>query len=139
MDQHAALALGLPLALLAAAVAGVAASRFLRLSPIVAYIAAGVAIGPFGIGFVSAPGTILTIAELGVVLLLFVIGLELEPSRLLSMRRAIFGLGAAQLVATAAVIAGSRHRNRLRRLARRHRGRPRAGDVGDRHRAAHSR
>ena len=105
MEPHAELALGLPLALLAAAVAGVAASRVLKLSPIVAYIAAGMVMGPFGIGLVNAPETILTVAELGVVLLLFIIGLELELSRLLGMRRAIFGLGAAQLAATAAVIA----------------------------------
>jgi monovalent cation:proton antiporter-2 (CPA2) family protein len=104
MEPHAELALGLPLALLAAAVAGLAASRVLRLSPIVAYIAAGMAIGPFGAGVVVAPDTILTVAELGVVLLLFIIGLELEFSRLLGMRRAIFGLGAAQLAVTAAAI-----------------------------------
>jgi monovalent cation:proton antiporter-2 (CPA2) family protein len=105
MEPHAELALGLPVALLAAAVAGGAASRVLKLSPIVAYIAAGMVMGPFGIGVVNAPETILTVAELGVVLLLFIIGLELELSRLLGMRRAIFGLGAAQLAATAAVIA----------------------------------
>ena len=53
-----------------------------------------------------APDTIIAVSELGVVLLLFLIGLELEFSRLLALRRAIFGLGAAQLIATAAVLAG---------------------------------
>jgi glutathione-regulated potassium-efflux system protein KefB len=105
MDQHGELALGLPLALLAAAVVGVSATRLLRLSPIVAYIAAGMVIGPFGLGVVRSPDTILTVAELGVVLLLFIIGLELELSRLLVMGRAIFGLGAAQLAVTAAALA----------------------------------
>jgi monovalent cation:proton antiporter-2 (CPA2) family protein len=96
----------LPLALLAAAVVSVPIARIVRLSPIVAYLAAGVVIGPFGIGLFRDPQTILTVAQLGVVLLLFLIGLELELSRLLAMRRAIFGLGAAQLALTAAVLAG---------------------------------
>src|SRR5262249_31056039 len=71
---------------------------------IVAYLAAGVVIGPFGVGLVRDSQTILTVAQLGVVLLLFLIGLELELSKLLAMRRAIFGLGAAQLALTAAVL-----------------------------------
>jgi monovalent cation:proton antiporter-2 (CPA2) family protein len=96
----------LPLVLLAAAVVSVPIARIVRLSPIVAYLAAGVVIGPFGIGLIRDPQTILTVAQLGVVLLLFIIGLELELSRLLAMRRAIFGLGAAQLALTAAVLAG---------------------------------
>src|ERR1700761_4950115 len=95
----------LPLALLAAAVVSVPIARLLRLSPIVAYLAAGVAIGPFGFGLIRDPQTILTVAEFGV-LLLFLIGLALELSRVLAMRRAIFGLGAAQLALTAAVLGG---------------------------------
>jgi len=95
----------LPLVLLAAAVVSVPLARLLRLSALVAYLAAGVVIGPFGLAVFRAPETILTVAELGVVLLLFLIGLELEFSRLLSMRRAIFGLGAAQLVLTTCVLA----------------------------------
>ena len=89
----------LPLLLLAVAVVSVPLARLLRLSAIVAYLAAGVVIGPFGLALVTAPGTIVAVSELGVVLLLFLIGLELEFSRLLALRRAIFGLGAAQLVA----------------------------------------
>ncbi|HYW61173.1 MAG TPA: monovalent cation:proton antiporter-2 (CPA2) family protein [Xanthobacteraceae bacterium] len=96
----------LALVLLAAAVVSVPIARFLRLSPIVAYLAAGVAIGPYGVALFREPQTILTVAELGVVLLLFLIGLELELARLLAMRRAIFGLGACQLALTTAILAG---------------------------------
>ncbi len=92
------------LVLLVAAVVSVPLARWLRLSAIVAYIGAGIAIGPHGLGVFSNPQTVLFFAELGVVLLLFVIGLELEFSRLLEMRRDIFGFGAAQLVLTALVI-----------------------------------
>jgi monovalent cation:proton antiporter-2 (CPA2) family protein len=92
--------------LLAAAVISVPIARFGRLSAIVAYLVAGVVIGPYGVGIFSRPETILTVAELGVVMLLFLIGLELELSRLLAMRRDIFGLGVAQLLLSAAAIAG---------------------------------
>jgi monovalent cation:proton antiporter-2 (CPA2) family protein len=104
-DQHTA-GLALPLVLLASAVVSVPIARFARLSPIVAYLVAGVVIGPFGLRVFSNPETILTVAELGVVMLLFLIGLELELSRLLAMRRDIFGLGVAQLVLTAAAVWG---------------------------------
>jgi glutathione-regulated potassium-efflux system protein KefB len=108
MNTHSAeiALLGLPLVLLAAAVISVPIARFARLSAIVAYLVAGVIIGPYGLGIFSKPETILTVAELGVVMLLFLIGLELELSRLLAMRRDIFGLGVAQLVLTAAAIFG---------------------------------
>jgi monovalent cation:proton antiporter-2 (CPA2) family protein len=96
----------LPLVLLAAAVVSVPIARLLRLSPIVAYLTAGVVIGPFGVALLREPQTILTVAELGVVLLLFLIGLELEFARLVALRRAIFGLGAAQLLLTAAILGG---------------------------------
>jgi monovalent cation:proton antiporter-2 (CPA2) family protein len=107
MDQsHGGGLLLLPLLLLAVAVVSVPLARLLRLSAIVAYLAAGVVIGPYGLALVRAPDTIVAVSELGVVLLLFLIGLELEFSRLLALRRAIFGLGAAQLALTAAVLAG---------------------------------
>jgi glutathione-regulated potassium-efflux system protein KefB len=108
MNSHSAeyAFLGLPLVLLAAAVISVPIARFARLSAIVAYLVAGVVIGPFGLGIFNRPETILTVAELGIVMLLFLIGLELELSRLLAMRRDIFGLGVAQLLLTAAAIAG---------------------------------
>jgi monovalent cation:proton antiporter-2 (CPA2) family protein len=98
--------LALPLVLLAAAVISVPIARFARLSAIVAYLVAGIVIGPFGLRIFNTPGSVLTVAELGVVMLLFVIGLELELSRLLAMRRDIFGLGVAQLLLTAGAIAG---------------------------------
>jgi glutathione-regulated potassium-efflux system protein KefB len=108
MNSHSAEIglLGLPLVLLAAAVISVPIARFARLSAIVAYLVAGVIIGPYGVGIFSKPETILTVAELGIVMLLFLIGLELELSRLLAMRKDIFGLGVAQLVLTAAAICG---------------------------------
>src|SRR5580700_11176757 len=107
MDQsHGGGLLLLPLLLLAVVVISVPLARLLRLSAIVAYLAAGVVIGPFGLALVRAPDTIIAVSELGVVLLLFLIGLELEFSRLLALRRAIFGLGVAQLVLTAAVLGG---------------------------------
>jgi glutathione-regulated potassium-efflux system protein KefB len=107
MNAHSAEAslLALPLVLLAAAVISVPLARFAKLSAIVAYLIAGVVIGPYGLGIFSRPETILTVAELGVVMLLFLIGLELELTRLLAMRRDIFGLGVAQLVLTAAALA----------------------------------
>jgi len=107
MDQpHGSGLLVLPLLLLAVAVISVPLGRLLRLSPIVAYLAAGVVVGPFGLALVRERETIVAVSELGVVLLLFLIGLELEFSRLLALRRAIFGLGAAQLALTAAVLGG---------------------------------
>jgi glutathione-regulated potassium-efflux system protein KefB len=105
MDQtHGSGLLVLPLLLLAVAVISVPLGRLLRLSPIVAYLAAGVVVGPFGLALVRERETIVAISELGVVLLLFLIGLELEFSRLLALRRAIFGLGAAQLALTATLL-----------------------------------
>jgi monovalent cation:proton antiporter-2 (CPA2) family protein len=106
MDSHSAQIdlVGLPLVLLVAAVVSVPIARLGRLSPIVAYLVAGVVIGPYGLKIFDTPEHILTVAELGVVMLLFLIGLELEFSRLLAMRRDIFGLGVAQLLLTAAAI-----------------------------------
>lgn len=75
------------------------------LGAILGYLAAGVLIGPWGLGLVTQVDNILHFAELGVVLLLFVIGLELQPSRLWVLRRAVFGLGGAQMLLTGAAIA----------------------------------
>src|ERR1700674_5651234 len=96
--------LTLALVLLAAAVASVPIARRIGLSAIVAYLVAGIIIGPHGLGVFRTPGSILNVAELGIVMLLFLIGLELELGKLLAMRRAIFGLGAAQLTLTAIAI-----------------------------------
>ena len=82
-------------ALLGAGVVAVPLFRRLGLGSVLGYLAAGVAIGPFGTRLFSDPQAILHIAELGVVMFLFVIGLEMQPSRLWSLRRQIFGLGAA--------------------------------------------
>jgi monovalent cation:proton antiporter-2 (CPA2) family protein len=92
------------LVLLAAAVLSVPIARRLGLSAIVAYLIAGIIIGPFGLAVFGTPESIIPVSELGVVMLLFLIGLELELGRLVAMRRAIFGLGAAQLTLTAIVI-----------------------------------
>ncbi len=85
------------LVLLTAAVLSVPIARRLGLSAIVAYLIAGIVIGPYGLGVFATPESIIPVAELGVVMLLFLIGLELELGRLVAMRRDIFGLGAAQL------------------------------------------
>src|SRR4029077_19528106 len=75
------------------------------LCPCVPYLIGGIIIGPSGLGVFATPESIIPVSELGVVMLLFVIGLELELGELISMRRVIFGLGAAQLVLTAAALA----------------------------------
>lgn len=77
----------------------------LGLGSVLGYLAAGVAIGPVGLGLVSDPAAILHTSELGVVLMLFVIGLELEPQRLWAMRAAVFGGGTAQMLLCAALLA----------------------------------
>jgi len=92
------------LVLLAAAVLSVPIARRIGLPAIVAYLVAGVIIGPSGLAAFGTPESIIPVSELGVVMLLFLIGLELELGRLVAMRRAIFGLGAAQLSLTAVVI-----------------------------------
>jgi len=89
------------LVLLGAAVVTAPLARRLGLSAIVGYLAAGIAIGPWGLSIFRDPGTIIGVAELGVVMLLFLIGLELKISRLFAMRRDIFGFGAGQLLLTA--------------------------------------
>lgn len=95
--------------LAAAAIAAPLAKR-LGLGAILGYLAAGVAIGPSGLGLIYGfheVETVMHTAEFGVVLLLFLIGLELRPKRLWSMRASIFGMGAVQMIATAATIAGA--------------------------------
>ncbi|EFF76403.1 monovalent cation:proton antiporter-2 (CPA2) family protein [Achromobacter piechaudii] len=85
--------------LLGAAVIAVPIFKRLGLGSVLGYLAAGLAIGPFGLGFFSDPKSILHVAELGVVMFLFIIGLEMQPSRLWKLRGEIFGLGVAQVVA----------------------------------------
>jgi glutathione-regulated potassium-efflux system ancillary protein KefC len=83
---------------LSAAVIAVPLSKFLGLGSIIGYLAAGIAIGPWGLGLVTNVEDILHFAEFGVVLMLFLVGLELEPKRLWSLRRPIFGWGSAQVL-----------------------------------------
>ena len=88
---------------LAAAVLAVPLFRRLKLGAVLGYLAAGVILGPV-LRLVSGVDSIMHFAELGVVLLLFVIGLELQPSRLWVLRKSVFGLGGAQVLVTALVL-----------------------------------
>ncbi|MEO7056398.1 MAG: glutathione-regulated potassium-efflux system protein KefC, partial [Caldimonas sp.] len=89
---------------LAAAVLAVPVARFFGLGSIIGYLGAGILIGPWGLKLVTDPQDILHFAEFGVVLMLFLVGLELEPQRLWSLRKPIFGWGSAQLLGSAALI-----------------------------------
>jgi glutathione-regulated potassium-efflux system protein KefB len=93
-------------ALLAAGV--VAAPIFLRLGlgSVLGYLAAGLAIGPYGLRVITDPEAILHVAEFGVVMFLFLIGLEMRPAKLWALRRDIFGLGAAHVAACATLLTG---------------------------------
>jgi glutathione-regulated potassium-efflux system ancillary protein KefC/glutathione-regulated potassium-efflux system protein KefB len=93
------------LMLLAAGVVGVWLAKQAGLGSVIGYLLAGIAIGPWGLGAFTDVDQILEFAELGIVLLLFVIGLELNPGRLWSLRRAVFGLGALQVLVSGAVLA----------------------------------
>ncbi len=74
--------------------------RRLKLGAVLGYLAAGIVIGPWGLGLVGEVQATMNFAEFGVVLLLFLIGLELQPSRLWVLRRPVFGLGGAQVAVT---------------------------------------
>ena len=89
---------------LSAAVIAVPLSKAVGLGSIIGYLAAGIAIGPWGLGLVTNVEDILHFAEFGVVLMLFLVGLELEPKRLWSLRRPIFGWGSAQVLGCALVL-----------------------------------
>ncbi|MDP9043611.1 MAG: glutathione-regulated potassium-efflux system protein KefC [Pseudomonadota bacterium] len=89
---------------LAAAVAAVPVAKFLGLGSIIGYLAAGILIGPWGLEFVTNPEDILQFSEFGVVLMLFLVGLELDPKRLWSLRKPIFGWGSVQLFGSAALM-----------------------------------
>jgi glutathione-regulated potassium-efflux system protein KefB len=86
-------------ALLATAVVAAPLFRRLGLGSVLGYLAAGLAIGPFGLKLFNDPENILHVAELGVVMFLFLIGLEMRPQKLWALRKEIFGLGAAQVIA----------------------------------------
>src|ERR1700694_2483091 len=92
------------LVFLAAGVVAVPLFKRIGLGSVLGYLVAGVVIGPWGLRLVSDPRTVLQFAEFGVVLLLFLVGLELNPQRVWALRRDIFGLGTVQVVATIAVV-----------------------------------
>ena len=85
---------------LAAAVIAIPIFRYFKLGSVLGYLAAGIIIGPACLGLISKVDATEHIAEFGIVLLMFVIGLELQPSRLWVMRKPIFGLGLAQVLVT---------------------------------------
>ncbi|MFO1090279.1 MAG: monovalent cation:proton antiporter-2 (CPA2) family protein [Hyphomicrobiales bacterium] len=92
--------------LLAAAAVAAPVAKSLKIGSVLGYLVAGLLIGPHVLGVFDEPEKILHVAEFGVILLLFIIGLELRVQRLWAMRTAVFGLGGAQVALTAAVIAG---------------------------------
>ncbi len=94
------------LVLLAAAVLVVVVFRSLRLPPLLGYLIVGVAIGPHALGWITTSDEVSTLAEIGVVFLMFSIGLEFSLSRLMTMRRIVFGLGAAQVLITLLLVLG---------------------------------
>src|ERR1700746_4112930 len=97
------------LVLLAGSVFLVTLVRRLALPTSMAYLLVGLALGPHALGVVSDTGTTRLLAELGVAFLLFTLGLEFSLPRMLAMRREVLGLGAAQVLSTAAVFAGIGH------------------------------
>ena len=104
--EHAPAWLTNSLIYLAAAVIAVPLAKKLGLGSIIGYLAAGIAIGPWGLGLVTNVQDILHFAEFGVVLMLFLVGLELEPKRLWNLRRPIFGWGSAQVLGCAVLLTG---------------------------------
>jgi glutathione-regulated potassium-efflux system protein KefB len=92
--------------LLAAGVIAVPIFKRAGLGSVLGYLAAGLAIGPFGLRLFADPQAILHVSELGVVLFLFVVGIEMEPSRLWSLRKQIFGLGVLQVAVCSALLTG---------------------------------
>ena len=93
-------------ALLGAAVIGVPIFKRIGLGSVLGYLAAGLLLGPSGLALIADPASVLTIAELGVVMFLFIIGLEMEPSKLWALRKQIFGLGLIQVAVCAALLTG---------------------------------
>ncbi len=92
------------LVLLAAAVIAVPLFRRYGLSAVLGYLVAGIIVGPWALGLIRGPHEVLRFSEIGVVFLLFVIGLELQPSRLWALRRPIFGTGSVQVALTTLVL-----------------------------------
>jgi len=89
-----------------AAVVAVPLAARIGIGAVLGYLLAGIAIGPWGLGFISDVDEILHFSELGVVFLMFIIGLELNPSKLWQLRRSIFGIGVLQVALSAAILGG---------------------------------
>src|SRR5215213_8883965 len=94
------------LLVLASSVVAVVACRSLQLPPMIGYLVTGIALGPHAFGLVSDRGETHLLAEFGVVFLMFSIGLEFSLPKLRSMRRLVFGLGAAQVATTVLLAVG---------------------------------
>ncbi|HZP12582.1 MAG TPA: monovalent cation:proton antiporter-2 (CPA2) family protein, partial [Nevskiaceae bacterium] len=90
---------------LAAAVVAVPLAKKLKLGAVLGYLLAGIAIGPWGFGWIGRVEDVLRASEFGVVLLMFIIGLELQPSRLWRLRREVFGMGGTQVLVTTTILA----------------------------------
>ena len=105
------------LLLLAAAVVVVVLCRLVRLPPILGYLAIGIAVGPHALGWVPDGDNVRALAEFGVVFLMFSIGLEFSLAQLKTMRRAVFGLGLAQVAITTLVAMIALHFMRFSWLA----------------------
>jgi Kef-type K+ transport system membrane component KefB len=93
--------------LLTAAVVAVSLFRRMKLSSVLGFLAAGLVIGPWGLRLITDVSSILHASEFGVVLLLFIIGLELQPTRLWVMRRTVFGLGSVQVLSCSLILGGA--------------------------------
>lgn len=92
--------------MLAAGVIAVPLFKRLGLGSVLGYLAAGLLLGPSGLAVINDPSSVLHLAELGVVMFLFIIGLEMEPARLWSLRKQIFGLGVVQVTVCGALLTG---------------------------------
>ncbi|HST91170.1 MAG TPA: monovalent cation:proton antiporter-2 (CPA2) family protein [Brevundimonas sp.] len=106
MHETTSMGLGHAVALLAAMVVAATLFRRFGLGAVLGYLAAGLLIGPSVLGVVDDPESVLHVAEFGVVMFLFLIGLEMRPARLWSLRKEIFGLGAVQVLACAILLTG---------------------------------
>jgi Kef-type K+ transport system membrane component KefB len=104
--EHSASGLETALALLVGAVVLVPLSLRFKIGSVLGYLAAGSLIGPWGLGLITDIASIRHLAEFGVVFLLFVIGIEMKPSRLWLMRRQVFGLGGLQVGLSGLALAG---------------------------------
>ncbi|MBJ9423872.1 monovalent cation:proton antiporter-2 (CPA2) family protein [Acinetobacter seifertii] len=105
-EEAHSMSLVAPVVLLAAAVIAVPIFKRIGLGSVLGYLIAGLIIGPFGFAFFQDSTAILHIAELGIVMYLFVIGLEMQPSHLWSLRHEIFGLGTLQIIICALALTG---------------------------------